>query len=62
MYPRELNRRLENLESVCARSQEALLSSLPVDHVPDVLHVRSLAVQVLFVVSSDTKDRGCKLT
>jgi hypothetical protein len=47
-----LQRGLENLEGVISVSLEALLSSLPVDDLPDVLHVGSLAIKVLFVESA----------
>lgn len=38
---------LEHTERVGARSKVALLSRLPVDDIPDVLHIRSLAILVL---------------
>lgn len=41
---------LEHAERVCARSQVTLLRSLPVDDVPDVLDIGSLAVLVLEIV------------
>ena len=45
-----LDRCLEHAERVCARSQVTLLRSLPVDDVPDVLDIGSLAVLVLEIV------------
>jgi hypothetical protein len=40
--------RLERLEGILATAVEASLGSLPVENVPDVLHVGSLAVEVLW--------------
>ena len=45
-HPR-LQRGLENLEGVLAIALEALLSSLPVNDLPDVLHIGSFAVEIL---------------
>jgi hypothetical protein len=42
-----LNGCFQNLEDVRTRSQVPLLGSLPVDDIPDVLNVCSLAIQVL---------------
>jgi hypothetical protein len=42
-----LQRSLEDLESVLPVALEALLSSLPVDDLPDILNVCSLAIEVL---------------
>lgn len=42
-----LQRSLEDLEGVLAVALEALLSSLPVDDLPDVVHVGSFAVEIL---------------
>lgn len=38
---------LEVRKSVLTATLESLLSRLPVDHLPDILNVRSLSVQVL---------------
>lgn len=40
----------EDLEGVVAAAAKSRLGRLPVDHLPDVLHVRRLAVEVLQVV------------
>ena len=42
-----LELRLEHLEGILAGPLEALLGGLPVDDVPDVLHVSSFSVQIL---------------
>lgn len=42
-----LQRSLEDLESVLPVPFEALLSSLPVDDLPDILDVCSLAIKIL---------------
>ena len=56
-YLRYLDGGLEDLESICTRTKEALFSCLPVDDVPDVLHIRSFAIQVLSTVrTSDRKN------
>lgn len=51
-YAFYLDRRLENLERIRARAEETLFSSLPVNDIPDVLHIRSFAVQVLNTVNA----------
>lgn len=53
-YYTNLQGSLEDLEDVISASLETLLSSLPVEHLPDVLHVGSLAVEVL----ERKKERG----
>lgn len=48
---RNLDRSLEDLKCIGTRTKEAVLCGLPVDDVPDVLHICSFAVQVLPKVS-----------
>lgn len=44
-------RGLEMLERVCTRSHITLLDCLPVDDVPDILHIGSFSIEVLASVS-----------
>lgn len=44
---RLLNRSLEDLESILSTTMEASLGRLPVDNLPDVLDIGSLAVEIL---------------
>jgi hypothetical protein len=61
-----LDGRFQDLESVCTRSQVPLLGSLPIDDIPDILDVCSLAVQVLQVISMfphvDSENRNFALS
>lgn len=50
-FPLELHASLEHSKSIVLAAIKPLLGSLPVNHRPDILHIRRLAVQVLQVVS-----------
>ena len=41
---------LENAKSVGARSEKALFGRLPVDHIPDILHICGFTILVLEIV------------
>jgi hypothetical protein len=57
-----LDRGLENLESICTRAEKPLFGGLPVDDIPDVLHIRSFTVQVLLQSVQSTNRMIIKLT
>jgi hypothetical protein len=46
----DLDRRFEHAEGILTRAKVALLSTLPVDDVPNVLHVSCLAVLILKII------------
>lgn len=46
-----LDRCFQHLECIRTRAQEALLRSLPVDNLPDILHICGLPIQILNAIS-----------